>query len=126
MFTANNKMMEILFARLVVGENLPDELRFLLETGIELKEGATILKGLNNSLSRQDMDLTGFECLVNHVHIDDYVDNNLLPCAITFCKDLIDLLTTSQGKRFRIILAYVLPTKLTSWLPISFERRKMV
>ena len=105
MLSANQNMIEILFARFDK-INLPAELNSLLESGITSNEEIISLNALDTSLPMEGMDLTGYECLVNHIHVDDYVDDNLLSYGMAFYKRLIGLLKTYPEKKFRVILAY--------------------
>jgi len=91
-------------------------LRQLLDEGFIKAEGCVFLKQLygpsvmNTRLNHQD--LTGYECFVNHIHIEDFIDVNdlkkinVLQYGIFFSQRLKDKLATIYPEeKFRIILA---------------------
>ena len=82
---------------------LPVGLTALLEQGVLFEESRFFLKGLRsadtnaNIISLQDD--TGYEGFVNHIHIDDYADENILGCAIEFTKRVLRLSRTLEGSQ---------------------------
>jgi hypothetical protein len=73
----------------------------------ELKQKAGYLKAETFS------DRTGYECFVNHVHLEDYLENGnlaalvMLGRGLAFAAQLKDRLATLPGKRhFRVIVSF--------------------
>lgn len=84
----NNEMLrqlsEVEFSR----RDLPPELIDIAGAGFVECDGCrflSVLKGLKTNASADDFpDRTGFECFINSVHIDDYVNSDYLKCACFF------------------------------------------
>jgi hypothetical protein len=91
--------------------DLPAKLSDLLSAGVVDRDGcvffAELAKRASNA-SRSDFpDLTGYECFVNHVHIDDYVEDadpqTLAAMGVTFARRLCELLSERSGD-FNVIV----------------------
>ncbi|ETS33618.1 hypothetical protein PTE_00793 [Photorhabdus khanii NC19] len=72
---------------------LTDELQSIISSGFIEKEHCFFSKKLMNYSSsaskKHFQDCVGFECFVNSLHIDDYVDKNHLEYSILFCNSLL-------------------------------------
>ncbi len=72
---------------------LTDELQSIISSGFIEKEHCVFSKKLMNYSSsaskKHFQDCIGFECFVNSLHIDDYVDKDYLEYAILFCNSLL-------------------------------------
>jgi len=73
------------------GLQLPDELSALLAAGFVEVNGCAFLTSLiakDTNASGDDFpDRTGYECFVNSLHIDDYVESDFLECACLFVSE---------------------------------------
>jgi hypothetical protein len=108
-----NTSMAILLAMEQVRRNeIPGDLRHVLSLGVIEKHGCVLLRALENTAGdfdpRAHFDRTGYECLVNHVHIDprDFDDPNPLRGGLAYAQSLVDTLKRGpyQGP-FRTILS---------------------
>jgi hypothetical protein len=74
-------------------KTLPPELSTLLRSGFREGEGCIFLASLagstNASLSNFP-DRTGYECFINSIHVDDYVQNDYLLYACLFVEGLFN------------------------------------
>jgi hypothetical protein len=95
---------------------LPQRLLALLNAGFVEEEQCLFLSLLKKAapVRRMDFpDLTGYECFINHVHVEDYLENGGLPplqmlgCGIALARALKERLSRLHGvKHFRIIIAF--------------------
>jgi hypothetical protein len=94
---------------------LPQKLLVLLNEGFLEEEDCVFFSRLKKQSHVQRLDFpdrTGYECFVNHVHVEDYLENGGLPPmellgrGIAFAHELAERLRRLQGTRhFRIIVA---------------------
>lgn len=94
---------------------LPQKLLALLNEGFVEEEGCVFFSRFRKESQVQRLDFpdcTGYECFVNHVHVEDYLENGGLPPlellgrGIAFAHELADRLRRLHGtKHFRIIVA---------------------
>jgi len=90
---------------------LPPKLSDLLSGGFVDQDGCIFFAEFakrTSGASRSDFpDLTGYECFVNHVHIDDYVEDadaaTLAAAGVTFAQRLCKLLS-ARSDEFNIIV----------------------
>jgi len=116
----SNPQMEVLYDE-IRSENLddpkalPQKLLALLNGGFVEEEGCVFLSLLKKGpVQRVDFpDRTGYECFVNHVHIEDYLENGglapleMLGRGLALARELKDRLSRLHGtKQFRIIVAF--------------------
>ena len=97
-------------------EALPQELLTLLNAGFLEQDQCVFLSALRKEapVKRLDFpDCTGYECFVNHIHVEDYLENGGLPpsellgCGIALARELKARLCALHGARhFRIIVAF--------------------
>lgn len=89
----NFKMLTLLSGKIVSSLKLNPALRKLLSEGFILHEGCYFLKSLYKQQSHINgadfKDRTGYECFVNSIHFDDYVDTDVFEQALLFSNDLI-------------------------------------
>ena len=95
---------------------LPQKLLAVLNGGFVDQDQCVFLSLLKTRapVSRLDFpDRTAFECFVNHVHVEDYLENGGLPPlemvgrGIALARELKDRLSHLHGRRnFRIIVAF--------------------
>jgi hypothetical protein len=91
--------------------DLPAELSDLLSAGVVDQDGcvlfAQLAKGTGSASRDRFPDLTGYECFVNHVHIDDYVEGadaaTLAAMGVAFARRLSGLLSDHRGE-FNVIV----------------------
>lgn len=98
---------------------LPQRLVALLNGGFVEEEQCVFLAALKKGAPFKRLDFpnpTGFECFVNHIHIEDYIENGGLPPlemlgrGIALAHELKDRLSRQHGtKHFRIIVAFHAP-----------------
>jgi hypothetical protein len=116
-----NHQMDILYDE-IRAENLddskalPQRLLALLNGGFAEEEQCIFLSLLKKTapVSRKDFpDRTAYECFVNHIHIEDYLENGGLPPlkmlgrGIGLARELKARLSQLHaGKHFRIIVAF--------------------
>lgn len=93
--TTNRSMKELLARCDVEGIALVPALKEILDEGLVRSGGCLLLHSQNKLVSSgtrdQFVDKTGFECFVNHLHIEEYVKGAgcpLLEQAIAFGKEL--------------------------------------
>jgi hypothetical protein len=105
---SNKRMLDMM--RGIEEPALDSKLGDLLAAGFVEQAGCTFLsalKGRINAASRDDFeDMTGFECFINQVHIDDYVTASglsLVAQGMTFAKTLADRLRTLG--RYTVIIS---------------------
>jgi len=94
---------------------LPQRLIALLDEGCTEEEQCVFLSRLKKESRVQRLDfpdLTAYECFVNHVHVEDYLENGGLPPlellggGMAFASELGERLRRLHGtKHFRIIVA---------------------
>ena len=95
---------------------LPQKLLALLNGGFIETEQCIFLALLKKDapVNRLDFpDRTGYECFVNHIHVEDYLENGGLPPlemvgrGIALARELKERLSRQHGsKHFRIIVAF--------------------
>ncbi len=95
---------------------LSENLRNLINSDLIKTDGCTfftVLKDLSpNATLKSFTDLTGYECFVNHIHLEDYIETShislkeLLRAGIIYVRGLYDkLLNFSPDEHYRIILS---------------------
>jgi hypothetical protein len=94
---------------------LPHKLIQLLDEGFVEEDGCVFLARLRQEAPVQRLDfanLTAYECFVNHVHLEDFLENGGLPPlellgrGIAFARELLQRLSCLHGtKEFRAIVA---------------------
>ena len=97
-------------------EVMPQKLLTLLNAGFLEQEQCVFLAALRKEapVKRLDFpDCTGYECFVNHIHVEDYLENGGLPplellgCGIALARELKARLSGFQDTRhFRIIVIF--------------------
>jgi hypothetical protein len=95
---------------------LPQKLLALLNAGFVEAEECVFLSLLKKAAPVQRLDFpdrTGFECFVNHIHVEDYLENGGLPPlemlgrGLALAQELKKQLSHLHGaKHFRIIVAF--------------------
>jgi len=87
-------MLMILVKKVVLNYKLNTSLLELLSEGFIIYKGCYFLKSLHKiqgHINEFDFtDATGYECFINSIHIDDYVDNDVLEQALLFSDSLIN------------------------------------
>jgi hypothetical protein len=107
---------EVESGRMTGAANLGSELLRLVEPGFVVIEGAILLntqEQLTASIKPDNFpDLTGYECFVNHVHIEDYLSdaelssNSLLKQGLAFANKIVEELSSLfPDKPFKAIVA---------------------
>lgn len=88
MIKLNKKMQIQLHNMKQAIEPLPEELRQLISQGFVIREGYVFLSALLGRNTNVDdnsfPDKVGYECFINSIHIDDYVESNYLEHACCF------------------------------------------
>ena len=94
---------------------LPQKLVALLEKGFVEEDDCVFFSGLKSESEVQRLnfpDRTAYECFVNHIHVEDYLENGGLPPlellgrGMAFASELAGSLRRLHGTRhFRIIVA---------------------
>jgi hypothetical protein len=90
---------------------LPAKLSDLLSAGFVDKDGCLFFAQFAKRTSGADRsdfpDLTGYECFVNHIHIDDYIEDadaqTLAAIGVSFARRLCELLSARSGD-FNVIV----------------------
>lgn len=95
---------------------LPQKLLGLLDGGFVEAHDCVFLSALKKTASVERMDFanrTAYECFVNHIHIEDYLENGGLPPlkmlgrGLALARELQGRLSRLRGDRhFRIIVAF--------------------
>lgn len=72
---------------------LPADLASIADDGFYEKEGCEFLRYFKDTRTNVDLgsfeDKTGYECFINSIHIDDYVENEWLGTALQFADRLL-------------------------------------
>jgi hypothetical protein len=99
---------------------LPQKLLALLNGGFAEEEQCIFLSLLRKSMPVNRVDFpnrTAYECFVNHIHLEDYLENGGLPPlemlgrGIALARELKSRLAQLHGaKHFRVIVAFHSPT----------------
>lgn len=88
MVLMNNKMRDEIIAINLNGRSMPKRLANILSHGFLEEEGcfflASLKKKSGNVTLKRCHDHTGYECFVNSIHIDDYVNGDYLVYAFLF------------------------------------------
>lgn len=75
---------------------LPDKLNDMIESGIVLHQNCFVLRDAleaNPHIRIEEcQDRTGYEALMNHIHIEQYTDKNFLPVGFGFLQKVSDIL----------------------------------
>lgn len=94
MLTMNKKMNIEMQNISLDGKKLPTELSKLIASGFHVRDNHTFLVSLSKidtNVSADDFpDKTGYECFINSVYIDDYVESDYLAFAFLFLKELFN------------------------------------
>lgn len=94
MFTMNSEMCETYKKIRVDNKQLARELRAISSSGFVSKGECFFLKDcveLDTNATSQDFpDNTGYECFINSVNVDDYVENNYLEQGILFAREVFN------------------------------------
>jgi len=94
MIKFNDKMKQKLANTTLHSLHLPAGLMEIIEQGFIEKEDSILSKKLseaNSTLSSYDFeDSTAYECFVNSLHIDDYVEELFLEYSIAFSNNLLN------------------------------------
>jgi hypothetical protein len=95
---------------------LPQKLLGLLNGGFVEADDCVFLSALKKTASVERMDFpnrTAYECFVNHIHIEDYLENGGLPPlemlgrGLALAREVSERLSLLHGvKHFRIIVAF--------------------
>lgn len=95
---------------------LPQKLLKLLNAGFSEEEKCVFLKKMKEAAPVKRVDFpnrTAYECFVNHIHIEEYLENGGLPPlemlgrGLALARELKARLAGLHGKRhFRIIVAF--------------------
>jgi hypothetical protein len=95
---------------------LPQKLLGLLNGGFVEADECVFLSALKKTASVERMDFpnrTAYECFVNHIHIEDYLENGGLPPlemlgrGLALAREVSERLSHLHGvKHFRIIVAF--------------------
>jgi hypothetical protein len=102
MHTLNNKMFQLLKSINWDNKLLSSNLAALLSDGFVIQGNCYFLKKLFDSqisVKKEDfIDCTGYECFINSIHIDDYVNSDFLDQAYFFLEEVFKLWNNSHNK----------------------------
>ncbi len=116
-----NQEMDVLYEEVREGnlddpKALPQKLLTLLAGGFTEEDQCIFLTALKKSAAVTRLDFsqpTQYECFVNHIHIEDYLENGGLPPlkmvgrGLALAHELLSRLSVLHGtKHFRVIVAY--------------------
>lgn len=91
----NFKMLNLFIKKVAVNSKLCTPLQKLISGGFIFHNGCYFLRslyGIQSHISESDfIDATGYECFINSIHIDDYVEIDLFEQAMLFADKLIEL-----------------------------------
>lgn len=96
---------------------LSEELSGLLRQGFTDLDGAVVFTAMRDSAERikpdNFPDLTGYECFVNHIHVEDHVEDSLSGQSVLLRQGVAFALATENqlrsaftGKLFKVIVAF--------------------
>jgi|SRR5690554_811540 len=102
-----NHAMRELVNTIVERKILPPEMRKIIKSGFINKNDCIFLKKLvskKTNVSEIDfIDKTGYECFINSLHIDDYVESDFLSYAVSFIFELFK--GWKQNKNLQAIIS---------------------
>lgn len=112
----NGSLGQLSPAEFAKGEKLSEELSRLLAEGFTDLDGAIVFTAMRNiaeNVKPENFpDLTGFECFVNHIHVEDQVNRSELDQAALLKQGLAFALaaenrlrSTLPSKAFKVIVA---------------------
>ena len=106
----NLKMLFLIFGKVTFNHQLKISLQKLLDSGFKNSNDCYFLETLFNQQSHIQqsdfIDKTGYECFINSIHIDDYVEKDYFEQAILFASNLVELWNCSNyGKKLLIIVS---------------------
>jgi len=106
----NFKMLSLLINKVVINFQLNVALQELLSEGFIFYKGCYFLKSLykqQNHINQSDfIDSTGYECFINSIHFDDYVNNSVFEQALLFSNNLIKVWNVqNNGLILKLILS---------------------
>ncbi|MFJ3005916.1 hypothetical protein [Pseudomonas fluorescens] len=109
MLRYNAAMADALLA-LDLSAPLSVELSSIVEQGFFQKDGCEFLSFFKESTIHVGLshfeDRTGYECFINSIHIDDYVDNNWLVSALQFANRLLEGWSiASHSEKLQVIVS---------------------
>lgn len=106
----NNSMVRILLDRLTAPAKMPGRLREVAESALVEVEGAVLVDNLYLSgmpPSPTSQDLTGYECFVNHFHLDDYTRGDQFGLGLLVMKRILERFNAQFPDRvLRSIIAF--------------------
>ncbi|RUO31154.1 hypothetical protein [Aliidiomarina soli] len=94
MISANDKMVDAISSIEFDIVKLPKKLNRIIAKGFVIKFECVFLRALYamGRVGREDFpDGTGYECFVNHIHMDDYVDSDFLLYSLNFVDTLLSV-----------------------------------
>lgn len=110
LISANNRILDIISSNDFDLVNLPEDLVGIIDQGFLAEDDCIFLRSLyvlDRNVKKLDFpDSTGYECFVNHIHIDDYVDDNYLKYSFSFVEKLFSMWRHFDGnKTIRAIIS---------------------
>jgi hypothetical protein len=104
----NAKMLLLMFKKVTSNHQLEISLQKLLENGFKISNDCYFLDTLFNQqkhIKESDfIDKTGYECFINSIHIDDYVENDFFEQTMLFAKYLIELWNKNNYDKSIVII----------------------
>ncbi|SFO39209.1 hypothetical protein SAMN05421741_14917 [Paenimyroides ummariense] len=106
----NLKMFSIFVDAIVLKFKIESQLQELLSEGFIEHNGCYLLKTLykqNQHINKSDFpDSVSYECLINSVHVDDYVDTDFFEQALLFSMKIIEIWNSKYADlRLNLILS---------------------
>ena len=131
-----NTKMQSLFCELHKNTNkilLPNEILTLLRKGMRQENGClflSALKELGSSVSASNFeDRPGYECFINKIHLDDYIDKDYLLYAILYCREILSMNAGKQHLKIIVsiddqscVVRFHILRKDESWLGEDLEK----
>jgi hypothetical protein len=100
----------------------------IAKSGFVFKDGCYLLRGLiptHTNVGRWDFpDRTGYECTMNHIHIDDHVDSDFLAFGISFVEEVFETWRTQGYEPELMAIFAVDESGLESGLMIAFHAKR--
>ena len=123
MLEMNKRMAAALGERNFDSSTLDGALKDIANSGFAVIDGCYFIQRLydeDTNVSASDFpDKSGYEAFINHLHIDDFVDQNFLNAGLCYVQEVFKCWRSSQSEKSLIAIISFDETSLTVRLHVS-------